>query len=162
MVVAAAASLSAGTGMTNTRMSSTRQKVMRQLATGSSGSGACRRRAMVLRPVCIGGWPVLYPRPLSTRRRPPRLWPLRGGAARGRAQTHISRLPRPTTHSHGTPPALRHRETSAVPSVLADGERPKSWARRAGGRSSSATARGEPALALRDARKGGGGVGRGL
>ena len=56
-------------------------------------------------------------------------------------------------HTHGTPPTRRHRETSAVPSVLADGERPKSWARRAGGRSSSAAARGEPALALRDARK---------
>ena len=37
---------------------------------------------------------------------------------RGR-HTH-SRLPRPTTHSHGTPPTRRHRETSAVPSVLAD------------------------------------------
>ena len=43
---------------------------------------------------------------------------------------------------------------SSAPAVLADGERPKSWARRAGGRSSSAAARGEPALALRDARKG--------
>ena len=51
----------------------------------------------------------------------------RGGARR--AHTHISRLPRPTTRSHGTPPTRRHRETSAVPSVLADGERPKSWAR---------------------------------
>ena len=48
-----------------------------------------------------------------------------------RAHTHTPRLPRPTTHSHGTPPTRRHRETSAVPSVLADGERPKSWARRA-------------------------------
>ena len=37
----------------------------------------------------------------------------RGGA--GRAHTHISRLPRPTTHSHGTPPTRRHRETSFVP-----------------------------------------------
>ena len=36
--------------------------------------------------------------------------------------THISRLmPRPTTHSHGTPPTRRHRETTPVPSVLAGG-----------------------------------------
>ena len=58
----------------------------------------------------------------------------------GRTHTHISRLPRPTTHSHGTPPTRRHRETSLVPSVLAGGGRPKSWARRAGGRSSLAVA----------------------
>ena len=43
----------------------------------------------------------------------------------GHTHTHISRLPRPTTHSHGTPPTRRHRETSFVPFVLADGERPK-------------------------------------
>ena len=38
------------------------------------------------------------------------------GAGQG-AHTHISRLPRPTTNSHGTPPTRRHRETSAVPST---------------------------------------------
>merc|ERR1711938_297069 len=70
----------------------------------------------------------------------------------GAGHTHISPLPRPTTHSHGMHPTRRHRETTPVPSVLAGGARPKSWARRAGGRSSSAAARGEPALALRDAR----------